>query len=101
MSDTKTLIKYMRDRLNDGPNITFGKPTVRDLVDALEQAEARLNGCGEDLKRAAALAEQAEARAEKEEASVARLTKMVDWLAGRCSEELGFTEKGMQELRGM
>ena len=39
MSDTKALIKYVRDRLNDGPNITFGKPTVRDLVDALEQAE--------------------------------------------------------------
>ena len=40
MSDTKALIKYVRDRLNDGPNITFGKPTVCDLVDALEQAEA-------------------------------------------------------------
>ena len=39
MSDTKALIKYVRDRLNYGPNITFGKPTVRDLVDALEQAE--------------------------------------------------------------
>ena len=38
---------------------------------------------------------------EHAEANVARLTKMVDWLAGRCSEELGFTEKGMQELRGM
>ena len=56
MSDTKALIKYVRDRLNDGPNITFGKPTVCDLVEALEQAEAE---------------------------SV-RLTKMVDWLAGRC-----------------
>lgn len=32
MSDTKALIKYVRDRLNDGPNITFGKPTVRDMV---------------------------------------------------------------------
>ena len=41
MSDTKALIKYVRDRLNDGPNITFGKPTVYDLVEALEQAEAR------------------------------------------------------------
>ena len=40
MSDTKALIKYVRDRLNDGPNITFGKPTVYDLVEALEQAEA-------------------------------------------------------------
>ena len=40
MSDTKALIKYVRDRLNDGPNITFGKPTVYDLVEALEQAVA-------------------------------------------------------------
>ena len=34
MSDTKALIKYVRDRLNDGPNITFGKPTVLDLIAA-------------------------------------------------------------------
>ena len=57
MSDTKKLIKYVRDRLNDGPNITFGKPTVRDLVDAMEQAEAS---------------------AEKAEADVARLTKALE-----------------------
>ena len=55
MSDTKALIKYVRDRLNDGPNITFGKPTVCDLVEALESAESE----------------------------VARLTKMVDWLANQ------------------
>ena len=36
MSDTKALIKYVSDRLNDGPNLTFGKPTVLDLVEALE-----------------------------------------------------------------
>ena len=53
MSDTKALIKYVRDRLNDGPNITFGKPTVCDLVEALDSAEA----------------------------NVARLTKERDWLA--------------------
>ena len=53
MSDTKALIKYVSDKLNDGPNITFGKPTVCDLVEALESAEA----------------------------NVVRLTKMVDWLA--------------------
>ena len=41
MSDTKALIKYVNDRLNEGPNITFGKPTVFDLVEALEQAESR------------------------------------------------------------
>ena len=55
MSDTKALIKYVRDRLHDGPNITFGKPTVYDLVEALESAEA----------------------------NVVRLTKMVDWLANQ------------------
>ena len=53
MSNTKALIKYVRDRLNDGPNLTFGKPTVYDLVEALESAEA----------------------------NVVRLTKMIDWLA--------------------
>ena len=55
MSDTKALLKYVRDRLNDGPNITFGKPTVCDLVEALDSAEA----------------------------NVARLNKMVDWLANK------------------
>ena len=55
MSDTKALIKYVRDRLNDGPNITFGKPTVCDLVEALESAEA----------------------------NVVRLTKELDWLANK------------------
>ncbi len=35
-SDAKSLIKYVRDRLNDGPNVVFGKPTVRELVEALE-----------------------------------------------------------------
>ena len=57
MSDTKALIKYVRDRLNDGPNITFGKPTVCDLVEALESAEAE----------------------------VARLNKERDWLAEKCA----------------
>ena len=62
MSDTKALIKYVRDRLNDGPNITFGKPTVLDLVEALEASEGR---------------------AEKAEAENDRLTKMVGWLANK------------------
>ena len=65
MSDTKALIKYVRDRLNDGPNITFGKPTVLDLVEALEASEGR---------------------AEKAEAENDRLTKMVDWLADKLSD---------------
>ena len=58
MSDTKALIKYVRDRLNDGPNITFGKPTVCDLVEALESAEA----------------------------NVVRLTEERDWLADKLSD---------------
>ncbi len=57
MSDTKALIKYVSDRLNDEPNITFGKPTVCDLVEALKSAEA----------------------------NVTRLNKMVDWLAEKCA----------------
>lgn len=78
MSDTKALIKYVRDRLEDGPNLTFGKPTVRDLVDALEAAEAR---------------------AEQAEAQVARLTAERDWLAGRCAEELGFSDSLFKERK--
>ena len=58
MSDTKALIKYVRDRLNDGPNITFGKPTARDLIDALEAAEARAEKAESDK---AALEEDLEA----------------------------------------
>ena len=63
MSDTKALIKYVRDRLNDGPNITFGKLTVCDLVEDLDSAEA----------------------------NVARLTKMVDWLANQLDCPSEFT----------
>ena len=33
------------------------------------------------------------------EANVARLTKMVDWLAGRCSEELGFSDSLFKERK--
>ena len=65
MSDTKALIKYVRDRLNDGPNITFGKPTVRDMVDALEQAEARAERAEKEL--AGADAEITELRDELED----------------------------------
>ena len=110
MSDTKTLIKYVRDRLNDEPNITFGKPTARDLVEAIEQAEAeaaqlqqRVNALLSEELTDGAVRERIQLRFNMHEVlqQNERLTKMVDWLAGRCSEELGFTEKGMQELRGM
>ena len=79
MSDTKALIKYVRDRLNDGPNITFGKPTVLNLVEALEQAEARAKDNSEALT-AAYMSGKYDGRKEAE-ANVARLNKMVDWLA--------------------
>ena len=79
MSDTKALIKYVSDRLNEGPNITFGKPTVFDLVEALESAEAIAKDNSEALT-AAYMSGKYDGRKEAE-ANVARLTKMVDWLA--------------------
>lgn len=136
MSDTTTITAeerdFIRNHLEDLPFVDDGPLRVVRLLNALEQAETRLNDCGDDLKRAAALAEQAEARvhelegslsssiskqskmadgiervvkanhalaakaqeaearaeqtearAEKAEANVVRLTKMVDWLAGK------------------
>ena len=65
MSDTKTLIKYVRDRLNDGPNITFGKPTVLDLVETLEASEGRAENAEKEL--AGADAEITELRDELED----------------------------------
>ena len=79
MSDTKALIKYVRDRLNDGPNITFGKPTVLDLVEALESAEANAKDNSEALT-AAYMSGKYDVRKEAD-ANVARLTKERDWLA--------------------
>ena len=81
MSDTKALIKYVSDRLNEGPNITFGKPTVFDLVEALESAEAIATENSEALT-AAYMSGKYDGRKEAE-ANVARLTKMVDWLANK------------------
>ena len=99
MSDTKTLIKYVRDRLNDGPNITFGKPTVLDLVEALESAEAHVHELEGSLSRS--ISKQSEMadgieqvvkanpaladKAQKTEAEVARLQQRVNELL---SEEL-------------
>ena len=31
MSDTKALIKYVSDRLNEGPNITFGNAAMMSV----------------------------------------------------------------------
>ena len=92
MSDTKALIKYVSDRLNDGPNITFGKPTVCDLVDALEQAEARVKSRNNHIHRLLGEALENErnldgmkSRWQTAEAEVARLTKERDWLAEKCA----------------
>ena len=97
MSDTKALIKYVRDRLNDGPDITFGRPTVRDMVDALEQAEARAEKAEAENVRLqqrvndliseeltdGAVRERIQLRFNMHEVlqQNERLTKMVDWLA--------------------
>ena len=85
MSDTKTLIKYVRDRLNDGPNITFGKPTVCDLVEALESAEAIAKDNSE-ARTAAYMSGKYDGRKEAE-SNVARLTKERDWLADKLAEQ--------------
>ena len=100
MSDTKTLIKYVRDRLNDGPNITFGKPTVLDLVEALEQAEARVrelkSSLSSSISKQSEMADGIERvvkanhaladKAQKAEAENVRLTKELDWLADKLSD---------------
>ena len=106
MSDTKTLIKYVRDRIEDGPNITFGKPTVCDLVEALEASEHRADKLKSDIDAGAkdysALMDRHDAqfvRAEKAESEVARLTAERDWLADKvgdaygkpCDKDLNFT----------
>ena len=90
MSDTKSLIKYVRDRLNDGPNLTFGKPTVKELVDALEQAEARVKSRNNHIHRLLGEALENErnldgmkSRWQTAEAENARLTKELDWLANK------------------
>ena len=108
MSDTKTLIKYVRDRLNDEPNITFGKPTARDLVEAIEQAEAeaaqlqqRVNDLLSEELTDGAVRERIQLRFNMHEVlqQNERLSKMVDWLAGRCSEELGFSDSLFKERK--
>ena len=95
MSDTKALIKYVRDRLNEGPNITFGKPTVYDLVEALEQAEAenarlqqRVNELISEELTDGAVRERIQLRFNMHEVlqQNERLTKERDWLAEACAE---------------
>ena len=89
--------------------ITAQERLVKSLK-ALEQAEAnvaqlqqRVNDLLSEELTDGAVRERIQLRFNMHEVlqQNERLSKMVDWLAGRCSEELGFTEKGMQELRGM
>ena len=96
MSDTKALIKYVSDRLNEGPNITFGKPTVFDLVEALESAEAIAKDNSEALT-AAYMSGKYDGRKEAE-ANVARLAKMVDFMAQQMADVYSTDEDGRYVL---
>ena len=85
MSDTKALIKYVRDRLDDGPNITFGKPTVYDLVEALEASEHRADKLKSDID---AGAKDYSALMDRHDAQFVRAEKLreeVNWLAKMCA----------------
>ena len=93
MSDTKTLIKYVRDCIKYGPNIAFDNPTVCNLVEALEASEHRADKLKADIDAGAkdycALMDRHDAQfvhAKKAEANVERLNKMVDWLADKLSD---------------
>lgn len=95
MSDTKALIKYVSDRLNEGPNITFGKPTVFDLVEALESAEAIAKDNSEALT-AAYMSGKYDGRKEAE--AIARLAKMVDFMAQQMADVYSTDEDGRYVL---
>lgn len=41
MSDAKAIIKYARDRLEDCPHLTYEGHIVRQLIDAIDAANAR------------------------------------------------------------
>lgn len=98
MSDTTTItqekIQSWRERLTSEFscfNAELGGFTLR-LLNALEQSEARLNDCGEDLKCAAALAEQAEGRAENAEKELAGADAEISELRDELEDSRG-TEK--------
>lgn len=65
MSDTKEIIEYVRGCINGVQKVTFGKDTVKSLLNALEQAEARAEKAEKEL--AGADAEITELRDELED----------------------------------
>ena len=96
MSDTKTLIKYVRDCIKDGPNIAFDNPTVCDLVEALEASEHRADKLKSDIDAGAkdysALMDKHDAqfmRAEQAEAENVELR-----------EDLETSDKSLKEYEG-
>ena len=106
MSDTKALIKYVRDRIEDGPNITFGKPTVCDLVEALEASEHRADKLKSDIDAGAkdysALMDRHDAqfvRAEKAESDKAALEEDLEATEKNLKESSGFIEELLSGLK--
>ena len=90
MSDTNTITAEERD---------LWASTAAARINAVTPERQCEITAQERLVNALKALEQAEARAEKAQAEVARLTKMVDWLAGRCSEELGFSDSLFKERK--
>ena len=90
MSDTKEIIKYVRGCIDGVQKVTFGKDTVKALLNALEQSEARVKSrnnhihklLGEALENERNL-DGMKSRWQAAEAENTRLTKMVDWLANQ------------------
>ena len=106
MSNTKALIKYVRDQLDDGPNITFGKPTVCDLVEALEASEHHADKLKSDIDAGAkdysALMDRHDAqfvRAEKAESDKAALEEDLKATEENLKEASGFIEELLSGLK--
>ena len=99
MSDTKEIIEYVRGCINGVQKVTFGKDTVKSLLNALEQAEAsaekaeamvarlqqRVNELLSEELTDGAVRERIKLRLNMHEVlqQNERLTKMVDWLANQ------------------
>lgn len=90
MSDTKEIIEYVRGCIDGVQKVTFGKDTVKSLLDALEQSEAdvarlqqRVNELLSEELTDGAVRERIQLRFNMHEVlqQNERLTKMVDWLA--------------------
>ena len=105
MSDTTTITLRKRKELREYALDCKGEmnrnyfichlepDTVLNLLDTIEQAESRIDGgCIEDLKRAAELAEQAEARAERAEKELAGADAEISELRDELEDSRG-TEK--------